>query len=164
MADLIVRIKKKSGGEAALTCERADGSVTWQPQNGQLGNFFPLHDLTHFAVESVLGLDAAFYGLISDGWNISDFASPGVKHRLPEQALIAELLVGFFDLEQRTGVLGDASDFAWKLATYWEEQQMPPATIAITDEQITAIRARCVDLFAAWRAVAPGETLELRFR
>lgn len=164
MPDLIVRIKKKTSGEAALTCERADHSVTWQPQNGQLGRFFPLHDLTHFAVESVLGFDSAFFGLISSGWNISDFSSPGVKNRLTEQALVAELLVGFFDLEQRTNVLGDANDFAWKLRTYQEEQQMPTTPFAITDEQIVAIRAKRDELFAAWQAISPGETLELRFR
>src|SRR5205085_4529315 len=51
MPDLIIRIKKKTDGAAALSCTRADGSVTWQRQDGQLGRFFPLHDLTHFAVE-----------------------------------------------------------------------------------------------------------------
>src|SRR2546430_9090725 len=55
MNDLLIRIKKKSDGSAALSCLRADGSVTWQRQNGQQGRFFPLHDLTHYAVETVLG-------------------------------------------------------------------------------------------------------------
>ena len=66
MPDLIVRIKKKTNGEAALTCQRADGSITWQRQEGEASRFFPMHDLTHFAVESILGLDAAFFGLIAD--------------------------------------------------------------------------------------------------
>lgn len=164
MARLLVRIKKKTNGEAALTCERPDGSVTWQRQEGQLGRFFPLHDLTHFAVESVLGFDAAFFGSISNGWDISDFAAPGAKNRLTQQAFVAEMLVGFFDLEQRTGVLGDADDFAWKAATYCEERKMPSMPFRITDAQIVAIRAKRGELFAAWRAVSPGETLELRFQ
>jgi|SRR3954463_10617526 hypothetical protein len=164
MTGLLVRIKKKSNGEAALTCERGDGSVTWQRQEGQLGRFFPLHDLTHFAVESVLRFDGAFFGLISTGWDISDFAAPGAKHRLTEQARLAEMLVGFFDLEQRTGVLGDARDFAWKIRTYCEEHKMPPPSFVITDEQIAAIRAKRSELFSAWQIVPPGETLELRFQ
>ena len=65
MADLVIRIKKKSDGSAALTCTRADGTVTWQRQDGQLGTFFPLHDLTHYAVERVLDLPRAFYGLLA---------------------------------------------------------------------------------------------------
>jgi hypothetical protein len=164
MPDLIVRIKKKTNGEAALSCERHDGSVTWQRQEGQLGRFFPLHDLTHFAVESVLGFDSAFFGSISSGWDISDFATSGAKHRMSQQAFLAEMLVGFFDLERATGVLGDAEDFAWKIRGYFGERKMPPVSFVITDEQIQAIRAKRAELFAAWRAVPPGETLELRFQ
>lgn len=164
MPDLIVRIKKKTNGEAALTCERTNGSVTWQRQEGQLGLFFPLHDLTHFAVESVLRFDSAFFGLIADGWDISDFSGTGLKNRIGEQALLAEMLVGFFDLEQRNGVLGDAADFALSAATYREERKMPPTSFRITDEQLAAIRAKRGELFEAWRAVPPGETLELRFQ
>lgn len=164
MASLVVRIKKKTNGEAALTCERGDGSVTWQRQEGPLGRFFPLHDLTHFAVESVLGFDDAFFGLISTGWDISDFAASGVKQRLTAHALLAEMLVGFFDLEQRTGVLGDAPDFAWKIRMYCEEHKMPPPSFVLTDEQIAAIRAKRNQLFGAWQTVSPGETLELRFQ
>ena len=63
MPDLVIRIKKKTDGSAALSCTRADGSVTWQRQDGKLGLFFPLHDLTHYAVETTLGFSRAFYGL-----------------------------------------------------------------------------------------------------
>src|SRR4051812_26680963 len=98
MASLIIRLKKKRNGEPALTCERPNGSVPWQRQEGQVGRFLPLHDLTHFAVESVLRFDSAFFGLIASGWDISDFGGAGLKHRVGEQALLAEMLVGFFDL------------------------------------------------------------------
>ena len=86
---LTVRIKKKTDGGAALSCTRTDGSVTWQPQNGKLGAFFPLHDLTHFAVESVLGFESAFYGLVSKGWDISRFEQPGAASETPAEALLA---------------------------------------------------------------------------
>ena len=164
MPELTVRIKKKMNGDAALTCERADGSVTWQRQEGQLGRFFPLHDLTHFAVESVMGFDRAFFGSISNGWDISDFAAPGANRRLDAQALFAEMLVAFFDLEQRTGELGGAGDFAWRTSVYYEEHKMPPTPFRVTDEQIIAIRAKRGELIAAWSVVPPGETLELRFQ
>ena len=55
MPDLAIRLKRHSDGSASLTCTRADGSVTWQRQRGQLGMVFPSHDLTHFAVETALG-------------------------------------------------------------------------------------------------------------
>ena len=62
MTELLIRIKKKNDGSAALSCVRADGSVTWQRQDGQQGRFFPLHDLTHYAVETVLGQPRGFFG------------------------------------------------------------------------------------------------------
>ena len=161
---LIVRIKKKKDGDAALSCERADGSVTWQRQEGQLGRFFPLHDLTHFAVESVLEFRRAFYGLISEGWDITSFAEPGTKNRIPEEAGLAELIVGFFDLEQRTGEIGNAGDFNWKIDTYFAEHKAPRPSFRVTDDQLSKIREKRADLFAQWRAVPPGETLELRFQ
>src|SRR5438309_3304320 len=76
MNDLLIRIKKKSDGSAALSCLRADGSVTWQRQTGQQGRFFPLHDLTHYAVETVLGYARGFYGLVAEGWDLTDFGNP----------------------------------------------------------------------------------------
>ena len=103
MPELSIRIKKKNDGSAALSCTRADGSTTWQRQDGQLGLFFPLHDLTHYAVETVLGFKRAFYGLLAEGWDITSFNEPGISKRLPEDAGLAEVLVGFFDVERATG-------------------------------------------------------------
>lgn len=160
MPSLAVRIKKKKDGSAALTCEREDGSVTWQRQDGQLGLFFPLHDLTHFAVESVLGFRDAFFGLIASGRDIEDTAVSTV----PLEAQLAEVIVGFFDLELRTHVPGDAGDFAWKIESYFTEKKLPVPDFRITDAQLAAIREKRAELFAKWRAVPPGETLELRFQ
>lgn len=161
---LIVRIKKKTDGNAALSCERADGSVTWQRQEGRLGRFFPLHDLTHFAVESVLGFHRAFYGLVSAGWDISTFAESERPDASMEEAILSEVIVGFFDLEQATGVLGSADDFNWKIDSFYGAKNTPAPAFRMTDDQIVRIRETRADLFAKWRAVTPGETLELRFQ
>ena len=160
MPGLIVRIKKKTDGAAALSCQRADGSVTWQRQDGQLGSFFPLHDLTHFAVESVLGFHGAFYGMIASGRDIDDTG----KRPVPEEAHLSEVIVGFFDLERRTGHLGDAGDFNWKIQSYFSDKKLPVPSFRMTDHQIAAIRRRRAELFEQWQAVGSGETLELRFQ
>jgi hypothetical protein len=161
---LLVRIKKKTDGGAALSCERADGSVTWQRQEGRLGAFFPLHDLTHFAVESVLGFQNAFYGLVSQGWDISRFEAPGAAKTTPAEALLAELIVGFFDVERATGHAENADDFNWKIDTHHDERGLPRTSFRLTDEQLTGIRAKRAELFGLWQSVPPGETLELRFQ
>jgi hypothetical protein len=160
---LIVRIKKKTDGNAALSCERADGSITWQRQEGPLGAFFPLHDLTHFAVESVLGFRGAFYGLISQGWDISSFGV-GDHRAIPEEAGLTEVLVGFFDGERQTGEVASADDFNWKIDAYYVAHESPVPAFRMTDEQLMRIREKREELFAKWRAVAPGETLELEFQ
>jgi hypothetical protein len=69
MPELIIRLKKQSDGSAALACIRADGSSTWQRQTGAQGRFFPRHDLTRYAVETVLGHRRGFYGLVAEGWD-----------------------------------------------------------------------------------------------
>jgi hypothetical protein len=163
MPELSIRIKKKNDGSAALSCTRADGSTTWQRQDGQLGLFFPLHDLTHYAVETVLGFKRAFYGLLAEGWDITSFNEPGISKRLPEDAGLAEVLVGFFDVERATGTRANAEDFNWKIQTYYDEHATPTPTFRMTDDQLDRIRAVRADLFARWHAVQPGDALELSF-
>src|SRR5690349_19921018 len=163
MPDLLIRIKKKTDGSAALSCTRADGSVTWQRQDGQLGRFFPLHDLTHYCVESVLGFDRAFFGLLAEGWDISDFGKPENRGQVFSQAQLAEVIVGMFDLERATGERGDADDLAAKIALYYESRGMPIPDVAVTQTQIDQVRALRARLFERWRELPAGEGMELEF-
>jgi hypothetical protein len=163
MADLLIRIKKKTDGSAALSCVRPDGSTTWQRQEGQLGRFFPLHDLTHYAVETVLGFQRAFYGLLADGWDLSDFGTSGSRGKIPDEAGLAESVVGFFDLERMTGERATAEEMNARLQSFRADRGLPPTAFRVTDEQIARIRALRADLFARWNAVPPGEALELSF-
>lgn len=164
MPDLLIRIKKKSDGSAALSCVRSDRSVTWQRQDGQLGAFFPFHDLTHFAVETTLGFRRAFYGLVSEGWNITDFGLPGTRERLPAEALLAELIVGYFDLERAIGMLGNADEFNQKIRSYYADKRLPVPAFRITEDQVARIRTLRSELFEQWKSVPAGELIELAFR
>jgi hypothetical protein len=158
MPELLIRIKKKTDGDAALSCVRADGSVTWQRQEGSLGSFFPLHDLTHYAVETVLGHRRGFYGLVADGWDLDDFGAPWPKGPLPADMDPSEGIVGLLDAERSQGA---------KMMV--DELRERPGTASagfvanLTEEQLAAVRARRAELFAMWKAVPPGGTLELPF-
>ena len=163
MPDLTIRIKKNTDGSAALSCTRADGTVTWQRQLGAQGMFFPRHDLTHYAVETVLGLRDAFYGLVAIGWDISDFGPPWPRGRIPETAGIAELIVGFLDVERASGTRWSAEDFTDKAATYYRDHRLDASPPTLTDDELARIRQRRAELFARWDAVTPGDALELRF-
>lgn len=162
MADLTIRIKKKTDGAAALTCLRADGSATWQRQQGQLGRFFPTHDLTHYAVETVLGHRRGFYGLVAEGWDLSDFGVPWPKGRLPLDMDPSELIVGFLDAERAAGVEWSAAEVNEKAALYYAQHQIP-GTCRVTDDELGRIRMRLRELLARWWTLPPGETLELPF-
>jgi len=163
MPDLVIRIKKKTDGNAALSCVRADGSTTWQRQEGRQAAFFPMHDLTHYAVETVLGLRRAFYGLLADGWDLSRFEAPDARAQIPDEAMLAEVVVGFLDAERATGVVARADDFNWKIQGYWENTGLPPTSFRMTDDRLARIRQVRAELFERWRALPAGEALILAF-
>jgi hypothetical protein len=163
MPDLLIRIKKKTDGTAALSCTRPDGSVTWQRQDGAQGRFFPVHDLTHYAVETVLGHRRGFFGLVAEGWDLGDFGKPWPRGPIPAAALHSELVVGFLDAERAGGVRWTAADVNEKVAGYCSQHGIADAFSPVTDGQLDAIHVARGDLFARWRALPAGETLELEF-
>jgi hypothetical protein len=159
---IVIRIKKGTDGRNALTCTRADGTTTWQRQQGGQAAFFPKHDLTHYAVETALGLRRGFYGLVAAGWEFSDFGSPWPRGKLPPEANISEMIVGFFDLERSTGEPGSARDLNQMLAEYCAENGLPPKR-QLTEEDVARVRATRAKLFEQWDAVEPGGALEVVF-
>lgn len=159
---MVIRIKKGADGLTSLSCTRADGTTTWQRQEGAQASFFPRHDLTHYAVETVLGRHRGFYGLIAAGWDLSDFGSPWPRGELPKDANLTEIIVGFFDLERASGEMGSAEVLTENVAAFCDEHGLPvPETFA--EEDLWRVRQRRGELFAQWDAVQPGEALELRF-
>jgi hypothetical protein len=162
MHDLVIRMKKNADGTSALACTRTDGSVTWQAPKGAQGHFFALHDLTHYAVETVLGEPRGFYGLLAEGWNITDFGAPWARGALPASAGWVELIVGFLDSERAAGLQWSAAEFNEKATLYYSDHG-GSAPRALNDNELGAIRDRRRDLFSQWAGVAGGGTLELPF-
>jgi len=159
---LTIRIKKGTDDRTALTCTRADGTTTWQRLEAGQARFFPHHDLTHYAVERVLGFREGFYGLVAAGWDLSDFGTPWPRGKIPPQANISEMIVGFFDLERRSGELGSAEDLNQQLAEYCTEKGLLPER-QFTEEDLAAVRGMRAELFARWAEVERGNALEVVF-
>jgi hypothetical protein len=147
---LVIAIKKKTDGSASLACRRADGSVAWQRQEGAQGRFFPLHDLTHYAVETVLGMNQAFYGLMASGWEFGDFGHPWPRGPMPADAIAAELIVGYLDAERAAG-------------TTWSAARGASSGFELREADLELIRETRAALFARWDALPAGATLELPF-
>jgi hypothetical protein len=161
MPRLKIRIRKIADGRSALTCTRSDGTTTWQSLNAIQGRFFPRHDLTHYAVETTLGHRRGFYGLVAEGWNLTDFGAPWPRGRIPSEALLSETIVGLLDLERATGERVSAADVNARLAEVCAENNIQAREIA--DAQLDGIRRKRAELFAEWDAVEPGHALELSF-
>jgi|GEM_PF-295773 hypothetical protein len=155
---MVIQLKKGRDGPATLACVRSDGTRTW----GKEHPFFPVHDITHCVVESVLGFDQAFFGLIATGWEIDDFAKPGASRRLPFQAIVAEHVVGIFDRERALVEPMTPDEFNESVVA-----SLPPAQrdafTPLSAEQLAQVRASRQALAARWHALAPGATMEVPF-
>ena len=134
-----------------LRCTREDGSVTWQKQRH--GRYFAVHDLTHFAVETTLGFNNGFFGLIAQGWDVDDTTGKGSRGPLPPEAAWSENIVGLFQAELASGT-------AWTTDQF---NEFAPPGVSLTAGQIADVRARRAELFQQWFGVAIGGTLTLDY-
>lgn len=156
-----VRLKKAKDGRPTVTCVRADGTST----TGRLGpgDFGPVHDLTHYAVETTLGLRGGFYGLLAAGWSIPDFEVKGTGRRLADEAIVTECIVG----QLTNAVLGGreiaAKDFNWLVGEAVRAARPAAVAPTVDDALLRTMRERLAALLARWRVLPPGETLELDF-
>jgi hypothetical protein len=159
---LTIKFTKRRDGSVISRFERADGTATWQRKDGPQASFFTAHDLTHYALETTLGYRRGFYGLVAEGWDLSDFGTPWPRGPLPADAEPAELIAGLLDGERATGERCSAAEFNEKITLYYSSQGFanPPT---LTQEELDQIRKVARELRARWAAVLPGDSLELRF-
>ncbi|HEX8077601.1 MAG TPA: hypothetical protein VF511_07285, partial [Chthoniobacterales bacterium] len=135
-----IEFAKQKDGSAVLRCIRADGSVTWQKQEGQHAAFFPVHDLTHYAVETELGFGRGFYGLIAEGWEIADTTGKTARGPLPNEALEVEYFVSAFSAERASGTTSRAEEFNALAANFARSKGMP-APRRLSDEELESVRS-----------------------
>jgi len=159
---LLIQITKRVDGSSVLRCVRSDGSVTWQKQDSKHAAFFAYHDLTHFAVESVLGYQQGFFGLIAQGWEIEDTTGKGSRGRLPDEALEVENLVGLLDRERGGSALWSVEEFN-DTAALQASSTGRTAPRPLSPEDLAQVKAKRSGLFSQWRALPIGQCLQLQF-
>jgi hypothetical protein len=147
--DLRITFRTRPDGVVVMHCTRADGSGTWQRQHGPRAAFFPLHDLTHFAVETVLGARDGFFGLLADGWDITETDGKGARGPLPPEAVLVEHLVGILSQDRIGGsavlTAADVQELLSPLVSRGELRRP-----RVTDEGLARARAERDRLQAAW--------------
>jgi hypothetical protein len=125
-------------------------------------DFFPLHDLTHYAVESTLGLTDAFYGLILSGWNITDFAVPGASKRIPDEAGHAEHFVAILQREFFSRDPGSIEEFNDEMEAFAKANGSSRVR-EVSQQELDTMRQKVFELSNQWRSLAPGESMEVEF-
>ena len=145
-----IEILKEPHGAGVLHCTRTDGTLTWQ-RRAKHAEHFALHDLTHYAVETVLGYGRGFFGLIAEGWELDDTTGKGQRGGLPAEAIEVERIVGLFDTERASCVLWACEEF----------NLYAPRTL--TEDEIQKVRTARGVVFRQWFAIAAGDKLELTF-
>lgn len=155
-----IELVKRRDGSVVLRMTRADGSTVWQNQKGGHAAFFPFHDLTHYAVESVLRIDDAFFGLVAAGWSIEETGGKSVRGRLPDNALFVEAVVGTLDVERASHTRWTAVEFSESLAKHMARvgRDVPRQ---LTDDDLMSIRKRRAELFQRWELLGEGASLML---
>ena len=155
---MLIQLKKGRDGPATLACVRDDGTRTW----GKEHPFFPIHDITHCVVESVLGFEQAFFGLIASGWDIDDFAKPQASRRVPAEAIVAEHVVGVLDRERALHEPMTSLQFNETVIASLPSAQRDAFT-PLTDALLAQVRASRQALESRWHGLALGATMEVRF-
>jgi len=141
---------------------RDDGSVTWQRNENEHALFFPVHDLMHYAVETELGFSRGFFGLVAEGWDISETTGKSARGALPSETLEVEYLVSAFSAERAGNTAASAEEFNQLASTFASAKERPPPR-ELSENELALVRTRFDELAMKWRSLSPGTTLELSF-
>lgn len=160
---MLVRFIKATATAQAdtLSCERPDGTSTHgaMPKQGILP-----HDAFHFVVEATLGWRDAFFGQIAAGASLDHLTGElhGRKFDSSKQisALQSEAFIECLQTEQWGGA-ADPVAFNATLAAACRRRRVPAP--ALTPAALARVRLALREFGAAWRPLAPGQSLERTF-
>lgn len=153
-----IRLKKGRDGPDSLACVREDGTSTWR----RIQRGLALHDLAHYAVETEIGVENGFFGLVAGGWSFEAFAEAEERARIPPEAAWVEFVVNQFLTEAASGELYDEDAFHENVSRAVEKSGLSNPR-RLEAEELARVRGRIVALVTHWRALEPGDTLELPF-
>jgi hypothetical protein len=143
-------------GASVLTCKRNDGSVTWK----RTDPFFIYHDLCHYAVETVLPLKNAFYGMVGSGTDISEFDLPKEQRAviITDEAVFAEHLVNLFVTDHVQGRIEDMQKMIISICGKNGGAVFLPL---LTTEKTEEVRNKYNELVRQWKSVPEKKSLQL---
>ncbi|MES1214648.1 MAG: hypothetical protein ABUT20_03945 [Bacteroidota bacterium] len=144
--------------EHVFSCKRKDGSTTWK----HVGEFFMLHDLGHYAVETILHLKNGFFGMVASGTDISDFDLPKEQRafQLTDEALFAEQLVNMVVIDFTQGRMENLIEI---FTSIYDLDNGSILMRNLTEEKLEKIRTAYNELLTQWEAIPLSGVLKLSF-
>lgn len=153
-----ISITKRQSNDHIISCKRKDGSVTWMHGSP----FFVIHDICHYAVETVLGFKNSFYGMLAEGTNISDFELPKDQRtfELNDEALLTEAIVNLLTIEFSQGQFEDFTD---ELSRSEDSEINKQFLAELRAGKLVEIRDQFNSLMERWKQLDNGDKLILEF-
>jgi len=155
---MLIQLTKNTGKPNIIRYIRDNGTHTWMYGD----DFFIRHDLSHYALETILGYKTAFNGMLNNGMNISDFEDKEKRAamNISAEAWYAENMANLFLMEIEQGVFDDFN--AVQQASFRSFKNEYPVII-LSDDKINGIRVYLRELLQRWNELSSGETLALSF-
>lgn len=163
MSTLQIQLKKEQFKRNTLHCIRPDGTETW----AKIYPGLELHELAHFAIETQLQIPDAFYGLLIEGYHISDFELP--RDQRPKGLQPQHLPIGALQTEHMVNLMQSQfqefhpQGYIDLLKTILGESDLPfPEALDLN--AISSIHEHLQALLIQWKNIKPGEVMELEFQ
>lgn len=160
---LQIEITKEFKKASILNCVREDRTSTYASLYPNL----EIHDIAHFVVETNLKYTNAFYGLLAQGYAISDFQLPPEERpealkskNLSAEALVTEHMVNI--LQTMYKQYNSKTDFLQLLFTILKENQLAIPK-GLTPEKFNAMYQQLKELMLEWQELSFTQKLKLNF-
>lgn len=160
----------KGDKDDRLDVERDDGTKV----SARFAHKGPIpHDFVHLAVESELGFERGFWGLVAAGRDPGEIQAmaKAAGHASAKrgqavaghfvQAVQAERAVEAFEADHWSGATGDPAGVAYMADSGCEQSLVPP--LALDEDQVARIRARIENFAAQWSALPVGQALGMNW-
>jgi hypothetical protein len=155
---VIIIFRKRIGKKNIISYQRP----TFPDQWVEADYFLILHDLSHYAIETKLAYQSAFWGLIKSGIHPSVFENKEARDKflISNEAWYAECLANLFVIELTQGELEDFNE-SFQQSVKQMNKDIPE--LYLTANQINEIRDYYKQLVNEWKALEPDQTMELIF-
>ncbi|MEP7323268.1 MAG: hypothetical protein ABI761_15185 [Saprospiraceae bacterium] len=145
-----------------IICTRTDGSFTGASRHPGI----ELHDIIHYAVETILEFKQGFYGILDQGFQIEDFELPRhirpaalIPSNLPIESIQSELLVNQLTMEVLQNPIEDFMEVFKKAL----EVNKLPFPDRLNESTLSKIRNLIDVIKNQWADIEEGKSMELIF-